>query len=1086
MDFRLLGPLEVRRSGTRVALGAPKLRSLLILLLLDVGRAVPSERLVADLWGEEPPPQPMVSLRSYVSNLRRLLQQPGRPQLIVTSGRGYALDVEPERIDVHRFERLAKQGREAVAAAEPATGVEVLDAALALWRGDALVDVAAEAYAQPVVAKLDELRLTVEEDRFDALLALGRHLEVVPELEAHVGRHRLRERPRRQLMLALHRAGRTPDALRTHTAFRAELVEELGLDPSPEIAGLADRILRQDPSLDAPAQAGWAGGTAVTAAAGGAGGGGGGGEIGTAVPVEPAGTSDGRRPSALLPGVVGRDAERRQLVAAVERLATGEGGLVLLAGEPGIGKTALLREVTAAASATGVPHAWGRCLDADGVPAFWPWIEVLRHLAADLDTRALRSALAGAAAPVTQLVPELAARIGTEPVALGGDPGAARFALYDAVATFLGRLAATAGGASDDASAEVAAGGPDGAASDGVSDGGASGSGVSGGGVLVVLDDLHWADPPTLQLVEFLAARAPAAGVLVAGSYRSAAAERTPALDAALAGVAREPATLTLELGALGADDVAAIATEVAGTPPSDAVLADLVHRSGGNPFFTRQLAALAVERGGVTDGRGGVPVGVRHVLLRRIQLLPEEVRRTLELAAVLGQEFDARTVAAAGGVDVLTVLDHLDVAIQHALVEVGQQHASAYRFVHALVRETLDGELTPGRAARLHAAAADALEQLEPVPVTAVAQHLWQAADVVEPLRVVHHLRAAADEALALFAYEQGEQHLRRALHVLSHAASDDPATELAVRLRLVQVLTSGRGWVATEIDEVAGRRVRELVGRVGLDGELVSLWWSLWTGAMTRGQLDTAAGLAADMAKQAAGDDVPPVVHVASHLANAYTCLFRGADLEVVRGQLAAAREAESRTDAAALAVTPEHLSVSIGVAATIFHALAGEETATLGAVEELVARARATGSTFSLGYALLFAGWGMAALDRPADARRHTDECLALCEQAGLQYLAMLTTPLHGWARARTGGDPAVEAARVAEACRYLDEAGQQHALSNWRLLLAEILLLAGDRESARDELARAVAVGEAIGEQVYGRQLVRVQALVEAAA
>jgi DNA-binding SARP family transcriptional activator len=182
---------------------------------------VPADRLVDQLWPEEPPPQPMVSLRSYVSNLRRLLKEPGGGSVIVTRSGGYLLDLAPERIDAHRFEHTVREARAALAAGDPADALVLLTEALSLWRGDPLADIAGEAHARPTIARLEELRLSAMEDRFDALLALGEHVEVVPELEAFTRQHPARERPTRQLMLALYRSARTPEALEVAARFRA-------------------------------------------------------------------------------------------------------------------------------------------------------------------------------------------------------------------------------------------------------------------------------------------------------------------------------------------------------------------------------------------------------------------------------------------------------------------------------------------------------------------------------------------------------------------------------------------------------------------------------------------------------------------------------------------------------------------------------------------------------------------------------------------------------------------------------------------------------------------------------------------------
>src|SRR5712692_2501866 len=241
MEFRILGPLEVLEGGRPVE-GA-KQRALLAVLLLNANRIVPSERLIDALWEEWPPERPDEALEASVSRLREWL---GEDVLVAGSG-GYLLQVEEDQVDLHRFEALLRDAREAALADSAAK----LREALALWRGPALADFAHERFARPASARLEELRLAALEDRIDAELALGRHAELVPELEALVAEQPLRERPRAQLMLALYRAGRQADALEVYREGRRVLVEQLGLEPGPSLRQLERQILDQDPALDA-------------------------------------------------------------------------------------------------------------------------------------------------------------------------------------------------------------------------------------------------------------------------------------------------------------------------------------------------------------------------------------------------------------------------------------------------------------------------------------------------------------------------------------------------------------------------------------------------------------------------------------------------------------------------------------------------------------------------------------------------------------------------------------------------------------------------------------------------------------------
>jgi DNA-binding SARP family transcriptional activator len=231
-----------------VALGAPKQRALLAVLLLHRGEPVSSDRLIDEIWGEQPPASANKLVQGYVSNLRKVLGD-GR---LVTQGRGYMLRTEPGQTDVDRFEALAARGRRALDDGDALTAAAVLREALAVWRGPALSDFAYEPFAQPEIARLEESRLVVLEDRIDADLASGEHARLVGELDALVREHPLRERLQGQLMLALYRSGRQADALETYHIARDRLVDELGLEPGRALRELERAILAQDPALDPP------------------------------------------------------------------------------------------------------------------------------------------------------------------------------------------------------------------------------------------------------------------------------------------------------------------------------------------------------------------------------------------------------------------------------------------------------------------------------------------------------------------------------------------------------------------------------------------------------------------------------------------------------------------------------------------------------------------------------------------------------------------------------------------------------------------------------------------------------------------
>ncbi len=231
--------------------GGGKQTALLALLLLHRGGVVSSDSLVDELWGESPPPTAAKIVQNYVSNLRRALEEAGSPDgVILTRGPGYMLRVEAGQVDLDRFERLLDKGVRALDEGETEEAARKLREALGLWRGPALADFTYEPFAQAAIARLEELRLAALERRIEADLALGRHGELVGELKELVENHPLRERLRGQLMIALYRSGRQAEALTSYQEARRALVEELGIDPSPELQKLEGAILRQEVPLE--------------------------------------------------------------------------------------------------------------------------------------------------------------------------------------------------------------------------------------------------------------------------------------------------------------------------------------------------------------------------------------------------------------------------------------------------------------------------------------------------------------------------------------------------------------------------------------------------------------------------------------------------------------------------------------------------------------------------------------------------------------------------------------------------------------------------------------------------------------------
>jgi YVTN family beta-propeller protein len=265
MDYRILGPLEVRDGSRRLVLGGERQRAVLAILLLHRNEVVSADRLIDELWGESPPTGARQTLRAYVSKLRRAMvtngataavdqgseREPG-DGVLVTRGHGYVLEVLPGELDLDRFAEAAERGRDALATGRSADAARLLGEALALWRGPPLAEFSYEGFAQNAITQLEELHLAAVEERVEADLILGKARELVGELRDLVARHPLRERLRGQLMLALYRSGRQAEALEVYQDFRRRLSEELGLEPGPGLQQLELAILNRDPALDFP------------------------------------------------------------------------------------------------------------------------------------------------------------------------------------------------------------------------------------------------------------------------------------------------------------------------------------------------------------------------------------------------------------------------------------------------------------------------------------------------------------------------------------------------------------------------------------------------------------------------------------------------------------------------------------------------------------------------------------------------------------------------------------------------------------------------------------------------------------------
>ncbi|MGH2754648.1 MAG: CocE/NonD family hydrolase [Actinomycetota bacterium] len=761
MRYRVLGPLEVRDDERPLDLGSRKQRAVLALLLIEAGRVVSVDALIDGLWGESAPATAQGTLQAYISNLRKVLE-PSRgrgeaPAVIVSRPPGYVLDVDPDAVDAGRFESLAIHGSELVDQGSPEGALTVLDEALSLWRGPAYADFAFEPFAQQEVGRLEELHLTVVEAKTESELALGRHRMLIGELRRWVEKEPLRERLRANLALALYRDARQAEALATLREGREYLADELGIDPGPELRDLEERMLRQDPALE------WTSPPTPTADAG------------------------GDR------GLVGRRPELEMLWRAAESARSGRGRVLLVAGDPGIGKTALIEEFST--SNHGLTIHWGQCYEGEGAPPFWPWRQILESVVAQASAAAVFDAAGERAADLVQLVPGLTAHAGDvsgDPV---GDPEEARFRLYVAVASVITNLAK-----------EQA--------------------------LMLVLDDLHWSDSASLRLLGFVAREIRQAGVLIVGTYRDAELGPDHPLASALASLARLPMVERVMLEGFDRDEVSSYVLSAVGSAPADDLLEELRTRTGGNPFFLSELLRLlkgerAAGRDEALQAISRVPANVRDVILTRVGALPVETQRVLEQAAVFGRSFDIEAVADLHDGDEGETLDALAPAVRSRLVTPVDPTTGGYRFSHALVRDAIYEELTPGIKARLHLRAGEVLERLwgrDPSHAALIASHFYNAGVLGAADKAVEFGNIAADHAVAQLAHEDAELEYSSALRFVDRMppGRDRDVAELRLRHGLTNLLMMTRGYTSPEIGP-ALERIRELTGDYVAEGYAV-----------------------------------------------------------------------------------------------------------------------------------------------------------------------------------------------------------------------------------------------------------------------
>ena len=453
---------------------------------------------------------------------------------------------------------------------------------------------------------------------------------------------------------------------------------------------------------------------------------------------------------------VGREKEMDELRAGLEDSLSGRGRLMMLVGEPGIGKTRTSEEFATYARLRNVQVLWGRCYEGEGAPAYWPWVQIIRSYVHDKEPKQLMSEMGPGAADIAQVVSEVGERLPGLSAPPQLEPDQARFRLFDSITTFLKNAS-------------------------------------QGAPLMVVLDDMHWADKPSLLLLQFLAKELRGSRLMVLGTYRDVELRRQHPLAQTLGELNRENLSQRVLLRGLTAHDVKRFVEVTAGTTPPDTLVQAVYKETEGNPFFVNEIVRLLVADGrlehaeGVKEWSVTIPQSVREVVGRRLDHLSDECNKVLTIGAVIGREFGVKLLEKVSEVKGDRLLEALEEAMAARVIAELPRATDQYWFSHALIRETLYEELNTTRRIRLHRQIGDALEELDAEGnLPQLAYHFCEAAPGGDVDKAVDYAVRAAERATDLVAYEEAVVHYSAALQAIDLRTPPDEGRRCDILLDL------------------------------------------------------------------------------------------------------------------------------------------------------------------------------------------------------------------------------------------------------------------------------------------------------------
>ncbi|MFD4511438.1 ATP-binding protein [Streptomyces sp. NPDC058457] len=1006
LRLQVLGPLRVWRDGVELDAGPPQQAYLLAVLLARAGEPVSISELVDLIWAEDVPASAVNILQKYAGALRRLLEpalparEPG--SYLLRRGSAYLFVAAPGTLDVVRFRELVDAAEGGVAEQRLAAALDGYLEAVGLWHGSAGDGVAYGSTGMAIFAGLDDEFRHACVAAAELATRLGRPERVLQSLHMAARMAPLDERVQASLIAALAAAGQPAEALSVFRTVRARLAEELGVDPGPALVAAHLRVLERAPAEEMPHER-------------------------PAAPTTGASTAD---------GLVGRAEELAVVRHAVESALAGSTGLVLVEGEPGVGKTRLLEEAGAEANRRGALVARGHCLPGDGAPSMWPWAQVIGALLDDVPAAAREDWQAG------ELGRLVTSRGSGRTMSALPDSGV-RFRFFEQAVALVRQVSARRP-------------------------------------VMLVVDDLQWADAASLDLLGHLMARLPG-GTAVIGALRDRAPAPSSELGRLLAAASRLPGHRRIPLGPLGPAEVAELVRRETGQDPGPDATRLIHTRTAGNPFFVRELSRFLADGDVLTEATAAltaVPATVRDVVRDRMTGLGADACSLLQIAALIGRTVDLALLARTAGLDHQTCLDRLEACEGLGLLEPSPGDPYSFGFPHDLVRESVVETISPPRAARLHLLVADGLEHRAAdteLVAERLAHHLWSAGPLADPARTATALVRAGRCAAAKLALEAAARQLHSAARVARTAGLAE--LELAALSLFTAVDGMRAGYVGSAVDLL--ERAEHLSRGLNREREAADFLFSRWAAYAQGIQLDRAGRLAGQLLAQGEASDDSAV--------RAYGWYAWGIHQWGV-GNIGEAFRYLSRTDWTVLDDLAHHeedplrrdlrlLAAGMLAMMTALHGDVDGALAQLATME-----AAAGGDPYAITVWAAFSARVAALIGDPARALRAAECGIAVDPAFSFGFLGSYQRLARCWARAVTGGDPVGAAAEAQDLIVASLSDPPRSGLATWYGLLGEMWLAAGKLDEADAALDRADSAIETYGQRYAESLLLLLRARV----